>query len=1301
MIRTFFVVGCCIAANFFTVALHAQQSFVVETTLDWAKNTAPAPIATPLHFAKATIGYNGSVLPVFQRAIPVPQTGTATATVVDMQYEPVAHPSLDRYGSTELTDAAQVSVNVQQARNEKRIVLVVIPFRRTRSGSYERVKSFNIRISYTEKNTAIASRFPPAVRSQLADGAIYKIGIPETGIYKLDYNFLKTTLGISNLDDIDPRKIQVLGNKGGVLPEANSALRNDDLTENAVFISGEADGKFDTNDYLLLYAKGPHAFALSNGNFIRNTNAYSDKYYYFIKIADNTGKRIATRASLTAATDTAKGYDAVQQYEKDDRNLQRFFDDGNGGLGSGRQWFDKDYFRYTTERTYNFNFNNLIPTEPVRLLTVMASRSIGVGSSFTLQANGNLLATIPFGAVSGELQLYDYATTNLNQNKAQAPRTIYSFYTNGNNINLKYTYNKGNNLATAWLDYITLNARCGLGFGGGQMAFRDTRTATKSATYFDINNNNATIWDVTDPNNVLLQGALPNNSGAFIATTNDALREFVAHDGSSYATPEAAGKIANQNLHGLATPDMVIVYNTRVSAQAAQQLAAHRRQFSGLKVAAVDINDIYNEFGSGVPDITALRDFARMLYKRNTGADGFRYLLLYGDASFDYRNRYGNDGNLVPTYESYSSMNDVNSFATDDYFGLLDDPEGGAIGSNNDDLDIAIGRIPVGSPESAQDVLNKIIRYDTDPAMMSDWVNRIAFGGDDQDGNTHTLQADAIAADVSRTYNRFNINKIYLDYYEQINGAGGARYPAVNEAINAEMYKGTLVWSYTGHGGPDGLAQERVENAIDVNTWNNLNAMPLCITASCSVGVYDEPNGESLGEMILRKPNSGGIALFTTIRPVGSAQNQALNTNIFDTLFTNKNNLVANPITLGEVLQYGKNKANTGENGLKFLLMGDPAQRLARPEYKVVTSTINNINVATDTAQIGALQEVRIAGEIRDENNIFSPTYNGTLYITIFDKEQRLATRVNDPDSAPFSFQMRKSVIFKGRATITNGKWQLAFVVPQNIDYNVGVGKISYYAAPNTGLNDAGGSDFHLKIGGTNRSSVTDKEPPVVKAFMNDEKFVSGGTTTDKPVLLLKLSDNLGINTAGSGIGKDITAIIDGKTNETRVLNDFYESDRDNPRAGKVRFPLDKIAVGKHTMVIKAWDVENNSGEDRIEFVVKNDGNIVLDHVLNYPNPFSTNTSFEFEHNMAGQNLDVQIGIFTITGQEVKSIQKTISAEGFRVSRADHLDFDATDNFGSRLANGVYLYRVSVTYIDAAGARAVKTTPFEKLVILK
>jgi hypothetical protein len=263
-------------------------------------------------------------------------------------------------------------------------------------------------------------------------------------------------------------------------------------------------------------------------------------------------------------------------------------------------------------------------------------------------------------------------------------------------------------------------------------------------------------------------------------------------------------------------------------------------------------------------------------------------------------------------------------------------------------------------------------------------------------------------------------------------------------------------------------------------------------------------------------------------------------------------------------------------------------------------------------------------------------------------------------------------------------------MVPKDISFAFGPGKISYYAT--NGTIDAGGSHTNVIVGGGSNNPVVDDAGPQIEIFLNDKGFVNGGTTNEKPILYASLTDSSGINTIGTSIGHDITAVIDGEASKPIILNDFYEANLNTYQAGRIRYPFEELKEGNHTMVFKAWDIQNNSNKVSLDFVVAPSAELALEHVLNYPNPFTTSTKFFLEHNQACNPLKVTIQVFTISGKLVKTLQRDVTCEGFR---PEGIEWDGKDDFGDKLARGVYVYKLAILNTD--NKKAEKT---EKLVIL-
>ncbi|MCK5839958.1 MAG: type IX secretion system sortase PorU, partial [Bacteroidales bacterium] len=450
---------------------------------------------------------------------------------------------------------------------------------------------------------------------------------------------------------------------------------------------------------------------------------------------------------------------------------------------------------------------------------------------------------------------------------------------------------------------------------------------------------------------------------------------------------------------------------------------------------------------------------------------------------------------------------------------------------------------------------------------------------------------------------------------------------------------------------------------------------------------FDDPARTSAGEYVFLNPHGGGLALFTTTRATFGSPNYNLNKSIYRFAFQKINGSFPK---MGDVLMLAKQQSGSDNNGRKFILLGDPAQRLAYPEYNVVTTAINNQEISSSPDTVNALSVVTIAGEVRDCDGEKMSTFNGTIHTTVFDKPLTIKTQAND-GGIPRSFEIMKSILYKGKTSVSNGEFSFTFIVPKDIAYRFGNGKISYYAQD--GQIDANGYYKNIIIGGYDENMVPEENGPLVRLFMNDEYFVNGGMTDENPELLAILSDESGINTVGNGIGHDITAILDGNTDEIKVLNEYYESDLNTYKSGVIKFPYFGLSEGTHQIKFKVWDVYNNSSDATIDFLVVSSENFSIEELINYPNPFSEYTYFTFQHNQTAQPLDIEIQIFSITGQLVRTINKDIYAEGYK---SEPIQWYGDSNYGSKLDRGIYIYRVIIT--NSIGEQTSKQ---QKLIIVR
>ena len=1142
----------------------------------------------------------------------------------------------------------------------------LLPFR-LNNGQLERLEKFDLVL--TTNGTVTSNVFYKqgfASNSVLASGDWYRIYVNNTGIHKITKSFLRN-LGI-NVDGIDPRTIKVYGNGPGILPGANNAFRNDDLFENPIQVNGESDGKFDEGDAILFYGKSQQDvwnYDTNKKRYIHQTNIYADATAYFITFGGNPGKRITTTTAAVPNQTNDGHFDFLVCHEKELVNL----------LKSGTRWFGEEFNRELNQ-TFSVYLENADFNDTLFFRSSAVGRAFTI-SSFDVRINGNYVFNQSISAASANFE-DTFAADNLSEASVQ---------TNSNNIDVNYYYNQPSPGSLGWLDYFEVQSRNFLTLNKPQILLRDRKSVgLGNITQFNLSAGSGTqVWDVTRPYQpIILPVSYASNVVSFTSPT-DSIKEFMAFDGSSYLTPVPDAKIANQNIHGLPFADLFIVTNDLFLSESNK--LADLRKSQGLSVNVVTLSQVYNEFSSGVQDLSAVRDMMRMFYKRaSTTQEMPKYLLLMGRASYDYKTRITNNTNLIPTYESYESFVPTSSYCSDDYYGLLDDAEGNMFAFEM--LDIAIGRIPATDNDNAGIMVDKIIQYSTNQDF-GDWKNRLTFVADDEDGNIHEQMANGLADDARTFFKNYNVQKIYIDAFKEVTTAGGARNPDAQAEIVRSVERGCMIINYNGHGGEVGWAAERILNTDDIQNWTNGKKLPLFFTATCEFSRYDDPSRFSAGEYVLLNPNGGGIGLCTTVRLVDAGNNLSLNTSFykysgFDSLS------FGSRMRVGEIMRNTKNDV-LSSNSRNFTLLGDPSLMLAYPDHRVYTTGINNVPISQSTDTLKAYSKVTITGVVKDVNNNLLSNYNGVVYPTVFDKDVTYITLANNPDnSSPMPFQMQNNVIYRGSATVKNGLFVFSFIVPKDIGYQIGNGKISYYAS--NGIKDAQGYDNRILVGGTADSAGVDVNGPELKLYMNDEKFVFGGLTDENPLFIAKLKDVTGINITGVGLGRELGLTLNNDNTTTQAMNDYYRAKIDSYQEGEVRYPLKGVKLGKNSLKFTAWDVYNNYSESVLDFVVAGSADMALQHVLNYPNPFTTNTTFHFDHNKPGQNIKVLIQIFTVSGKLIKSLQTETTATG---SHFDQINWDGKDEYGDPIGKGVYVYKVKVK--SDAGKSAEE---FQKLVIL-
>ena len=1292
----------------------------------------------------------------------VPGT-VASGELQDAVYEPFPAADAALLGNATLPPAPAPTLRFgTEARRPYTYVLLKPARRNPQTGQAERLRSFNY--AYQAASGGAASRTTAAhtfgTASVLRAGDWYKIGVPRSGVYKLDAATLQK-LGLP--PGLDPNRLQLYGNATGILPQANAAPRPDDLVENNLYFQGDGNSTLDAGEFFLFYAQGPTTWRASQpgraaaqyqpglyellgegGRFKHINNIYCDTAYYFLTVGAQNGRRISPAAAPgPPATGAAITTFLDHRYYEHDLTLAAPL-----ALRSGRRWVGES-FAVGASQDFVFSGDgnqplaDLVPGDTLRLTVATATTALQI-SSFAVALGGaplgtSQLAGIPngsFTAVAND----DFRTfTTLTPAGLTDPKVTLSF-------------SSSDGQGRGYLDYLELVVKRQLRLSESFLTFNslnNLRGAGTVGTFTVANAGGAQVWEVTNPRRARAQAL---DAGGSFAAYTDSLREFVAvQPGGAFEVPRLFGKVPNQNLHALNADgklDMVIVAYPPFRAEA-QRLADHRRDYNGLNVAVVTTKEVFNEYSSGGQDVTAIRDLMKQVYDRNPDPSARRnYLLLFGDASYDYKSSPFNDKsqepawwasrtpfttttdfdranqNFVPTYESRESflpvsgsrptMEGENSYSSEDYYGLLDDSEGEWIessGTTFEATDIGIGRLPVRPPAGApldatqaRQVVDKILDYDL-PASFGKWRNRITLVADDGDGNIFVDDAEnKFAPVIASDEPAYNLRKNYLDLYPQISTAAGQRSPAEETAIDEALEQGSLLFGYTGHGGPQGLADEHIVTNKSLLALQNQHRLTFFVTGTCDLSTYDNPDFTSAGEQVLTDNATGGaVGLFTTTRVVYSNYNTQLVSAFYNQVL--KRDAAGTLPYLGMATGTAKNLSVGGDlNNRNYTLLADPTTRLAYPSQRVVLDSVNgravrSVALSLDTLQ--ALGQVRLSGHV-EKGGVLNTAFGGTADITIFDKPITVQT-LGDQNTPPVPVVTQENIIYGGQATVRAGRFSVQFVVPKDIAYNVGLGKISLYAQDPAGKVDAQGYQL-APVGGASRTAANDTRPPLVHLWLNtietpgDSSFVSGGTTSPTPYLLARLKDESGINTSSAGVGHDITATLDNDPSTLVVVNSAYVTDVDNFRTGVVRYLYKDLAPGPHTIRLKAWDTHNNSAEGTVDFLVEQSAQLALAHVLNYPNPFSNITTFHFDQTRAGAELDVQVQIFTIAGRLVKTLRANFPASTAHMPSTmqdPSLTWNGRDDYNDQLARGVYVYRVSVRTPDGQAA-----TKFEKLVLL-
>jgi len=1244
----------------FVTTLSSQTAQTTSYSIAWngiAKWTINSNSINVLSFVGAQYPTENR-LPYFNQRFQCDKSFTYQVEIKNSVFYPLTNQEILFFEGKSVPLSVDITTNILEQSTTSFLEVNILPFVK-QEGRFLRLLSFDLQITKipAPQRVGSATQHTYVSNSVLSQGKFVKVKVKDTGIYKLTYEDL-------NSMGINPANVQVFGYGGAVLEQDFSLYKQDDLPELAIWMEKGSDGVFNAGDYILFYAQGINRWTYdkSKSVFTHQGNSYSQYGYYFISSDAGVGKRIVDKPKVSVSTEKVNiinEFSDYKVYEKDLVNIIGI----DAGVGSGREFYGERFSDMTSMNT-SFIFPNIVTSSSACVKLDVAASSI-VNSNFILLLNGGQPKSLPMSAKSS-FDFYEQARGNTG---------TYYYSPQNDNFTFNLTYDRPTTSSVGYLNYLEVNARRKLKMSGFFMPFQNMDfLGTNSFNSFQLTDasTNIQIWDVTDPLNIR-KVISDNNAGtvSFIQPANEDSR-YMAIDvtaSPAFPKPEIDGLVPSQNLHALAAVDMVILTHPRFLVQS-ERLAQAHRDIDKLTVAVVTTEQVYNEFSSGAPDATAYRWMMKMLYDRAISANNIKdmpkYLLLFGRGSFDNRKILSNSGdNLILTYQAENSFVTTLSYVTDDYFGLLGNSEGLQVSS--DLLDIGIGRFPVSTVEQANNVVNKTISYMENKEKGS-WKNQVLFLADDGDAALHMTQADSVAVSVSSHFPAFQVNKIYLDAYKQEITASGETYSLAKNRFHNYLQSGVLLVDYTGHAGPSGWTNEQILTTADVMNLASKH-LPLYVAATCDFLQFDIKN-VSGGEQVLLNPVGGGIGILSAARPVYASQNFTLNKLFCDNLFRK---IDGQHQRIGDVLKFAKNNVGAEINKLSYVYMGDPAVRLNYPtKYQIITSKINeSVSLGNDTLR--ALSVATVKGFVADDNGNKITDFNGNLHAVVYDKIQRITTLNNQGDGS-MTYSDRPNTLFSGDAMVKDGEYSFSFMLPKDIKYNYGTGRINYYAEDDVHNYEAQGVFENFVIGGSANISINDTAGPDVQLYLNSENFVSGNEVNETPLFIANLKDASGINTVGSGIGHDLLLTIDKDPMQSYILNDNFQALANSYSAGTVKYKLPQLKNGKHTITFRTCDLLNNSSTTSIDFIVEKGLIPTIFSVVNYPNPFKNSTRFRVIHDRPETILKTTVEIFDLIGRKIWS---------FVEPSAEDITWDLSSMQGVKMKSGVYLYRVSIKTINS------------------
>lgn len=960
------------------------------------------------------------------------------------------------------------------------------------------------------------------------------------------------------------------------------------------------------------------------------THHFTDTLYYLIHT--NHHNTAAIPSLNPHASDSPAGVlYQIKSYKKEEFNL----------LSSGRNWYGN---RVSDGETISINFEGKTSQDlPFYYHGKLMAQSL-TESNFRLSMNQDMIKTITlppitsstYGLKGHEAHITGYNKGILENNESQIDIQFQTADRNG----------------TGYLDYFMI------GIPSLSSALPSGIFYNLAEKAFNLKTSNGQyIWDITDFFEV-------KDITAIEPTTSNAQKIAVF-------TPEVTQPIAGLemvDLNLLSQPnfsDLIIIAHSTLNPEALR-LAAYKNSI-GISTQVVSVQEIYDAFGYGNPDITAIRNFLAFHYHQGKQ---LKNVLLFGKGTFDYKNKLGGRPNLVPTYSSRNSLNPLTTYSSDDYFGFMNFGEGiwEETASGDLNLSIGVGRFPVVNLPEARNVVDKIINYGSPENTLGDWKRKVLFVADDGDNNVHLNDSESLSAYLVENHPEFVQEKLYLDNFEQINTGSVQRSPTAKAALGTLLDSSFLLVNYIGHGNETTLMAEEIFTVSDLNNWRENSKLPVFVTATCEFGRHDSPFIRSGAEELLIAEKKGAIALLSTGRPVFSNINFALNRAFIEAVFKKEE---GQHLTLGEVFKHTKNNSLNGSLNRNFSLLGDPSLNLALPELAAHSGEYFDMFLQTEVDTLKAMQQIRYKGNITHPlTQATMDSFNGTFEISLSDKPISRSTLGDE--NTPATYKDEHIYIHRGKGKVVNGHFEGEIFIPKNIDYTFGKGTFRLFAQDNKTIEEAFGA-AHIVIGGSSTNKVNDNQGPIIKLFIQDS-LKSGHTLSSTTInFLATLEDQNGINISPINLGQNISLRINN--GEKIDLNSYYNSLDGSFTKGFLETSVSGLEEGLNILTLQAWDNLGNSSSRTLELLILGSKGIKITSHLTYPNPASTASHFKIAHNRQGENLVLQVQIFSLSAREIFSMHRRFPKANSLLGDISWIFMQSRTKYP---AKGTYLYKLEL-----------------------